>query len=78
MTTEQLKQYCAYIPEEKSVGYELNKQYFKDIESWALEHCPSYVRMYIQDVLSNSIWGTVAVFIFEDEKDVFWFHLRWD
>jgi hypothetical protein len=58
--------------------YRRAQQFFKDCESWAREHCPSFMQMDVMDVSDFSYeYDQIATYEFRDEKDAFWFTTAW-
>ena len=68
-----------YVTDGKSKGYDWNYIYFNERHVWAVDNCKSYRGHEVIDVSDTSLqWDQVAEYLFEDEKDVNWFKLRWD
>jgi hypothetical protein len=58
--------------------YRYARQIFKERESWAREHCPSFMQMDIVDVSDYTYeYDQIATYEFGDEKDAFWFTTAW-
>ena len=69
-----------YLTDEnhQDLSYEAMRSYFVDAAIWAEKHCASYKKFHIQDVSDVSlVWDQVAEYVFEDERDVMWFKLKW-
>jgi hypothetical protein len=58
--------------------YRRAQVFFKECESWAREHCPSFTKMEVLDVSDVSYtYDQIATYEFSDEKDAFWFTTAW-
>jgi hypothetical protein len=58
--------------------YRYAQQIFKERESWAREHCPSFVDMEVVDVSDYTMmYDQIATYSFNDAKDAFWFTTAW-
>ena len=58
--------------------YEEAEQYFLQAHRWARKHCPSYQKHDVVDVADVSYTnGLMACYVFQDEKDVIVFQLKW-
>ena len=51
----------------------------REIKSWAIEHCHSYIWMELVDVsdVSSSQHDIVCAYYFYDDKDALMFKLKW-
>ena len=66
------------ITDENSNGYEYNETYFNGIDSWAQEHCASYIGFTVVDVADTSgSWDEIAEYEFRSEQDALVFTLKW-
>ena len=54
------------VTDEKSGGFNLNHEYFRNIDCWAKENCPS-----------NYAWDEIACYRFGTIQDTLFFRLRW-
>jgi len=60
------------------LDYNFQRLYFHDAAIWAVKHCGSFKRYDIIDVSNeNTVCDQVAEYLFEDNKDVTLFRLRW-
>lgn len=68
-----------HISDEESNGYDYNEAYFSEIDSWAQEHCASYIGFTVVDVqdVSGSMWDEIAEYEFREERDALVFTLKW-
>jgi hypothetical protein len=63
---------------DKGLIYPECHHHFVEASGWAVTHCRSYKSYEIIDVSDHSYeHDSIAVYIFEDEKDAVFFKLRW-
>lgn len=61
-----------------NMAYEEAENHFRLAHRWARKNCPSYQQYEIADVADVSYTNDlIARYVFEDEKDVLMFRLRW-
>lgn len=66
-----------YLTDEK-IEYNEARVFFKDCESWAREHCESFIQMECLEMSDFSlVYDQMATYEFTDEKDAFWFTTAW-
>lgn len=72
--------YRVYVNDSKNTyQYDRTEQYWRDIDSWAMQNCASYVGYHVQDVSDVSLqWDEVGEYRFFDEKDAMLFELKWN
>jgi len=64
--------------DDRGIDYDFAEQHFLNADIWARENCGSYRGYNVQDVSDFSyVNDWIAQYLFEDERDVLIFTLRW-